>query len=242
MNGLTARQINFGIGFSIIIGIAIMVGILILRKDVKYWGNRFFALPFFFFAAAIILNLIYLFSYNPLVIAFLNYLSFCHINAATISLLLGILVIYKGEDAVIQNKSTYLFILMMGIIMFIHGLIPEGVRVEFYIPKWSILFGLYEIIFGQAIFLSIIYISIKLYRELSPEMQKKLKYFVLGIVFSNISITSVVIKNMYIIGGFQPIDNIFGLGSLISFIYVSIFSLGSLISFIFIYFGIVRRR
>jgi len=142
---------------------------------VKYWGNRFFASAFFFFASAVSLILIYLFSYDPFIIAFLNYLSFCNINAAPICLLLGVLVIYKGENEVIHNKSTYLFILMMGIIMFIHGLIPEGVRVEFNLPKWSILFGLYEIIFGQAIFFSVIYFSIKLYRELSDEMQRKLK-------------------------------------------------------------------
>ncbi|MFX1452950.1 MAG: hypothetical protein ACFFCM_19090 [Promethearchaeota archaeon] len=242
MNGLTPRQINFGIGFLIMIVMAIIVGLLILRKDVKYWGNRFFASAFFFFAAAVSLILIYLFSYDPFVIAFLNYLSFCNINATPICLLLGILVIYKGEDEVMQNKSTYLFILIMIIIMVIHGLIPEGVRVEFSLPKWSILFGLYEIIFGQAIFVSVVYFSIKLYRELSVEMQKKLKLFITGLVTSNISITSVVIKNMDIIGGVQLIESIFGVGSLISFIFVGIFSVGTLISFIFIYFGIVRRQ
>ncbi len=242
MNGLTARQINFGIGFLIMIVMAIIVGILILRKDVKYWGNRFFAFAFFFFAAAVSLILIYLFSYDSSVIAFLNYLSFCNINATPICLLLGVLVIYKGEDEVIQNKSTYIFIIMMAIIMFIQGLIPGGVRVEFNLPKWSFLFGLYEIILGQAIFFSVVYYSIKLYKELTPEMQKKLKYFITGIILANISITSVVIKNMDIIGGFQLIESIFGVGSLISFIFVGIFSLGTLISFIFIYFGIVRRR
>lgn len=228
MDGLTPRQINFGIGFSIIVAFTIVLGILILRKDAKYWGNRFFALTFFFFGAGIVLNLIYLFSYNPLVIAILNYLSVSCITSGTTCLLLGILVIYKGEDVIVRNYLTYLFIILIGVIILIHGLIPNGVRVEFNVPKWSIVFGLYEIILGQAIFFSIVYFSIKLHQELTPPMQKKLKYFVIGLIFSNISITSIVIKNMDIIVGYQQID--------------SILNFMMIVSFIFIYFGIIRRR
>ncbi|MFX0133959.1 MAG: hypothetical protein ACFFDN_09985, partial [Candidatus Hodarchaeota archaeon] len=220
MNGFTERQINYAFGFSIIIVFTLMLGILILRKDVRYWANRFFALTFFFFASGIILNLIYLFIYNSFWIAILNYISVSCVTTGTICLLLGILIIYKGEDEIIHNNLTYLFIILMGIIIFLHGLIPEGVRVEFYVPKWSIAFGLYEIIFGQSIFFSIIYFSIKLHRELSPEMQKKLKYFVLGLIFSNISITSIIIKNMDIIAGYQQIDSILNLLSIFSFIFI----------------------
>ena len=228
MNGLTARQISYALVFPIVIVIAIILGILVLRRDAKYWGNRFFAFTFWFFALAVSLNFIYLFSYDSFIIAFLNYLSICCIGAGTISLLLGILVIYRGENEIIQNKLTYFFITMMIIIMLIHGLIPEGVRVEFYVPKWSFTFGIYAIIFGQALFFSILFFSIKLYKELSPEMQKKFFIFILGMIFENISLTSIFIKNMYIIPGYELID--------------SLFNLGAFVSVILIYIGIIRRQ
>jgi len=228
MNGLTTRQISYALVFPIVIVIAVILGILVIRKDTKYWGNRFFAFTFWFFALAVGFNFIYLFSYDSFIIAFLNYLSICCIGGGTISLLMGILVIYKGENEILQNKLTYLFITMMIIILIIQGLIPEGVRVEFYVPKWSITFGMYSIIFGQALFFSILFFSIKLYRELSPEMQRKFFIFILGMICENISITSIFIKNMYIIPGYELID--------------SLFNLGAFISVILIYLGIIRRQ
>ncbi|MFX1452949.1 MAG: hypothetical protein ACFFCM_19085 [Promethearchaeota archaeon] len=228
MNGLTSRQISYALVFPIVIVIAVILGLLVLRKDRKYWGNRFFAFTFWFFALGVGLNFIYLFSYDSFIIAFLNYLSICCVGGGSISLLLGILVIYKGENEIIQNKLTYFFIIMMIVVMIIQGLIPEGIRVELYVPKWSIPYGIYSIIFGQALFFSILFFSIKLYRELSSEMQRKFFIFILGMICENISITSIFIKNMYIIPGYELIDGLF---NLLAFI-----------SVILIYFGIIRRQ
>ena len=157
MDGQTSRYVNVLIVYPFSVVFCIILGILVLRKDKKYWENRFFALSFWFFAMALASTLIYLFSNNYFLIAFLNFLAISIVNIGTFSLLLGILVIYKGEDEIIRGNLRYFFIIIIIIINLIRALIPQGIRVELNIPIWSFIFGIYELIVGETLFAIILY-------------------------------------------------------------------------------------
>ena len=58
-------------------------------------------------------------------------------------------------------------------------------------------------------------------------MKKKFKFFVLGVIFIDITILGIIINNMHIIPGFELIRNFL--------------NAGAFIGAILIYFGIIRR-
>ncbi|MFX0132780.1 MAG: hypothetical protein ACFFDN_03950 [Candidatus Hodarchaeota archaeon] len=227
MDGQTSRYINILIAYPFSVVFCIILGILVLRKDKKYWGNRFFALTFWFFGMGLTFTIIYLFSNNYFLIAFLNLLSISIVNIGAFTLLLGILVIYKGEDEIIEGNLRYFFIIIIIIVNLFRALIPQGIRVELNVPIWSIIFGIYEIIIGETLFAIILYFSLILYKELSQDMKKKFKFFILGVIFVDITVLGVIINNMHIIQGFEVIRNIL--------------NAGAFIGAILIYFGIIKR-
>ena len=97
LDALTERQIGLLIAFPVFIFIAIILGLLILRRDSRYWGNRLFFIAFVFNALALLFNLLYLFSTESPVISSLNITSITCINCGLSSMILAILVLYKGE-------------------------------------------------------------------------------------------------------------------------------------------------
>lgn len=229
MEGPIPRELSLLIAFPIFVIIAVILGILILRRDPNYWGNRLFFLAFILNALALIFNLVYLFDASLIIP--LNKASITSINYALICMILAILVLLKGEKEVIANKNTYGFILTATIIIVIHLILPGGI--EPYstpggiVPRWSLLFGIYQIIFSQALFIFLMYYAIRLYKEISPEMQHKFKRFLIGGFFVDLTFLSISINNMYIIPGYDSIANLF--------------NLGAFIGIILIYYGIVRR-
>ncbi len=228
MNG---REISLTILFPVVAALFIILGILILLKDKKYWGNRCFALFFWVTALTLILNVTYLYIYDTKIIASLNLITAEAAIVGIIALLLGILVIYKGEDEIIHNKLTYFFIIGMIALFIIQAFIRDSIYFKIeesgYDPFWSIPFGLYEFVFSQSLILAIFYFSFQLYKELSSEMRKKFKFYLIGVVFLDLTLISITIDNMDIIQGFQTIANL-----------LNIFIV---IGALFIYYGIVRR-
>ena len=231
LDALTERQIGLLIAFPVFIFIAIILGLLILRRDSRYWGNRLFFIAFVFNALALLFNLLYLFSTESPVSSSLNITSITCINCGLCSMILAILVLYKGENEVIGNKNTYIFLLITSVVIIIQVLLPAGVGVVNVagelVPQWSLYFGLYQIVFGLIYFILLLSYAIQLYREISPEMQKKFKRFLIGGVFVYLTMLSVSINNMRIIPGYEEI--------------AAIFNLGAFIGIILIYYGIVRR-
>ncbi|MFX1298092.1 MAG: hypothetical protein ACFFD2_24980, partial [Promethearchaeota archaeon] len=122
---ITPRVITVLIAFPTVIGIFAVLGILILRKDIKYWGNRFYALFFWIVAAGLTFNVSYIFSENLSIIKILNITTIECVNVGIIALLLGNLVIYKGEQYIIGNKKSCLSILAIFIIILSHIYTPE---------------------------------------------------------------------------------------------------------------------
>ncbi len=240
MNELTSRELNLLVAFPIFIVVASILGLLILRRDPKYRGNQFFALSFWFNAAALVFNLVYLFVKNHQFIIILNICSISCINTGLILILIAILILYKGENVVMENKLTYVFLFTMIIIMLIHGFLGfflggvdvieitlPGATAPSLVPHWYLYFGLYELILTQTLFLTLLYFSIMLFREISAEMRRKFIRFMIGGFFINLTLISVVIQNMRIIEGYELIGGVL--------------NLGAFIGVILIYYGIVRR-
>ena len=227
MDELTSRQIGVLITFPIFIIIAIILGILILRRDRYYKANQFFALAFWFNGIALLFNLIYLFSKDPLLISILNKASIGSINIGLIIMLFGILTLYKGENWIKETKALYGFILLLIILLTVENCLPVGVNIPEYTPKWSLQFGIFQLLFGQLLFVGLLYFSILLYRELSDEIKRRFKRFVLGTIFINLKATSVAIQNMQLFENYESI--------------AAVLNLGAFIAIILIYFGIIRR-
>ena len=229
MNGLTPRQLTLSIAFPIVIVAFIILGILILRKDKNYWGNRLFALFFWIVAVALGFNLTYLFSTDYLMILILNEVTIFLINGAIIAILFGTLVIYKGEETIIKNKKTYISLIGLAVIILIQILLSygNGVSVD-NDPYWSLEFGIYELVFSQFILITVFYCSYLFYRELSKDMKNKFRWFLVGLIFLDITLVSITIDNMNIIPGYGTI------GAILNFMVV--------IGAFLIYLGIVRRN
>ena len=227
MDELTSRQINLLVAFPIFIAIAIILGILILRRDPQYKANQFFALAFWLNGSALLFNLLYLFSQDTFLISILNKASMGSINIGLIIMLFGILTLYMGENWVKETKTLYWFSILLIILLTIQNFLPIDVNIPEYTPKWSLQFGLFQILFGQSLFIILLYFSIQLYRELSVEIKRRFMRFLLGTIFINLTATSITIQNMQIIENYEPI--------------AAVLNLGAFIAIILIYFGIIRR-
>lgn len=91
---LTSRILTLAIVFPIVSALFIILGYLVLRKDSRYWGNRFFAMFFWATALTLIFNLSYLFSDNDTFIETMNLITAETVIVGLIGLLLGVLIIY----------------------------------------------------------------------------------------------------------------------------------------------------
>jgi len=227
MMDITPRMVTLAIAFPIVIVLFIVLGVLILRKDRKYWGNRLFCGFFFAVAVALTFNIIYLFSGIPTLIVNLNIATIEMVNLAIIVLLLATLVISKGEEEIIHAKKTFALLIGLILLIVVHLFVP-GVTVVTADPSWLLPFGTYEVIFSQTLIALIFYISFTFYRELGPEIQKKFKRYLIGLIFLDITLISISIDNMNVFGpGYTMI------GAALNFCVV--------VGAILIYYGIVRR-
>jgi hypothetical protein len=209
--------------------IFVILGYLVLRKDSKYWGNRCFALFFWITAATLGFNLLYLFSTDTAFISTMNIVTAETANLSIMAVLIGILVIYKGEREIIQSKKIYTFMILMAVLVIIHVCIPNAVYVIDNDPKWSYPFGIYELVFSQGLMVATFYFSFAFYRDLSPEIRKKFVKYLIGLAFLDLTLVSVTIDNLDIFGAAYST-----IGALLNFCVV--------IAAILIWLGIVRRE
>ncbi len=227
---ITPRIITLLIAFPIVIGIFTLLGILVIRKDRNYWGNRLYSLFFWIIAVGLTCNVSYVLSDNLLLIKTLNITTLECVNVGIIALLLGNLVIYKGEPAIIGTKKTTLFILTMLLTITAHVFTPDVITIPGEASViWTLPFGVFEIIFSQIIILSTLYISSIIYKELPQELRSKFKWFLIGLVSMDISLLSITLLNMQILPSTSLIPFIINFSCLIC---------GSIL----IYFGIVRKK
>ncbi|MHA1231106.1 MAG: hypothetical protein ACTSRP_15180 [Candidatus Helarchaeota archaeon] len=228
MMEFTPRQITLSIAFPIVIAVFIYLSYKILKKDINYWGNRLFALFFGSTAVALIFNLTYLYSQNESIILILNLITIEIINIGILNLLTGTLVLSKGVERIIKSKTIYILLISFSIIIIIHILISgNNTIISEYDPSWSIHFGLYELIFSQLVLLSVIVFSIIMYRDLSLQMKKKFRWFIIGLFFLDTTLISITIDNMNLFEWFNTIS--------------SIFNFMVVIGAILIYLGIIRK-
>ncbi|MHA1753325.1 MAG: hypothetical protein ACTSYZ_13255 [Candidatus Helarchaeota archaeon] len=75
--------------------------------------------------------------------------------------------------------------------------------------------------------ISVFIISIKMYRELGKETRGRFRWFLIGLIFLDITLVSITISNINIIPGYDTI------GSILNFMVV--------IGAILIYKGIIRK-
>jgi len=229
---LTSRQITLAIAFPIVIAIFIVLGILVLRKDSKYWGNRFFASFFWATALTMVFNLLYLFSEDQPYIAVMNLLTAAMAVIGIIGLLLGILVVYKSEDVIVNSYRVYLILGVCIALIIVQVAIPGAVYFDnpsSFDPRWSPTMGIYELLLSQALIIAVYYSSFQLYRELTSEMRTKFQKYLIGLAFLDLTFISVAIDNLNIFGDAYSL-----VGSALNFCVV----IGALL----IYLGIVRRK
>ncbi|MBD3230363.1 MAG: hypothetical protein GF329_19445 [Candidatus Lokiarchaeota archaeon] len=224
---LTPRQITLSIAFPIVAIAFIILGILILKKDKNYWGNRFFAMFFWIIAIALLFNLSYLFSTNYNFILIMNIATIEFINIGVISLLLGTFVIYKGTR-IVNNYKTYLVIILNAVLIIMHLLISVNNAVSINNdPFWSLEFGIYELIFSQVLLGIIIITSLRIYLDITKEMKNKFRWYLLGLIFLDSTLVSIIIDNLNLFYWWGSI------GAVLNFMVV----IGALL----IYIGIIRR-
>lgn len=228
MMDLTSRELTLAIAFPIVIAIFIILGTLILRKDKKYWGNRFFALFFWLTAVALAFNLLYLFWHNEVIIIVFNIATIELVNMAVCCMLLGILIINKGEDEILHNIKVYSLIVILIALIVGHIFVPSVTVGAEYDPSWGIFFGIYEIVFSQTILALIFYFSLTLFKELTPEMKKKFKLYLIGLIFLDLTLLSISIDNLNIFGTAYAT-----IGAALNF--------GVVLGALLIYLGIVRK-
>ena len=226
---INPRQITLLIAFPIVVVLFIILGILVLRKDIKYWGNRLFALFFWVVALALLFNLTYLFSININFIDIFNLITIETINIGVVFLLLGTLVVYKGEYIVIKNRKILLFLVVIILLIIIHIFLSyqNSVSIE-YRPVWSMMFGLYESFFSQGLLISIFYFSLKFYIDLASDMKRKFRWYLIGLIFLDITLLSIIIGNMHL---FPALNDI-----------ITILNFCIIIGALMIYSGIIRRN
>ncbi len=224
---LTDRQLQLLIAFPIFIIIAVILGFLILRRDPKYRANQCFALSFWLNGMALLFNLIYLFSTDVLFISIFNKLSITMLNIGLIVMIVAILILLKGENEIMQDKRVYLLIISCAILIIFHNFLPVGVSLPEFLPAWSISFGIFQILFSQIFFIVLLYFCIQLYNELTSDVKKKFRRFVIGIIFIDLTTISITIQNMQLFPNYESI--------------AGLFNLGAFIGIILIYYGIIRR-
>lgn len=227
---ITSRVIVILIAFPIVVGIFTILGVLLLRKDIGYWGNRLYALFFWIVAVGLFFNILYVFFEDIVVLKCFNITTIECVNIGLITLLLGNLVIFKGEKAIFPNVKTYLFILAMIITIIAHIYTPD-VIVSTEDPPiiWTLPFGLYQLIFSQFVMITIIYLSLIFYRELTHELRGKFQRYLVGLLLLNGALLIITLGNMQII----QIGNI-----IISSILFLCLVLGAFL----IYLGVVRKK
>lgn len=231
MNQLTERQIQLSVAFSVIIIFYVILGFLILRRDKKYFGNQLYASSFWTGSLSLIFNIIYLFLANIELIRILNIASIIALNATMLILLFAIMVIKRGKREFLQSKITYLILISFIVLTIIQYLIPNGVIVIYdgvdYLPRWSLLFGVYEILTSSIYAIATLVYSFILFKQLSKEIKKKFIRFIIGNFLYYITFINVAINNMNIIPGYANI--------------AAVINLLAIPGLILVYYGIVRR-
>lgn len=228
---LTDRQLTLLIALPVAAIMFTILGILILRRDKSYLGNRCFALFFWLSALGLVFNLMYLFSNDVSLIMYGNLASIQSVNASIVALLFGTLVIYKGETETLQSKKSLVLLIALIATIVVQSVIPGSIMVDCSSgacdPTWSILYGTMVLAFTQAIMIAIIILSVRLFKDFSDEMKKKFSLYLIGLIMADLTLLSVTLDNLAIFPG---------LSSLFSYMNMLV-----IIGSILIYFGIVRR-
>lgn len=233
---LTTRQITLTIAFPIVIFLFILLGIIVLRKDSRYWGNRFFASFFWATALTLAFNLLYLYSTDISYVSSMNLVTAEMAIVGIMGLLLGILVVNKGENTIIHNIKTYLLLGLFATLIVIQVILPGAVYIVVTVvdsvvvldPQWALNMVLYELAFSQSLIFAIYYFSFKFYKELTPELKTKFRRYLIGLAFLDLTFISVAIDNWGIFGAAYA-----DIGGVLNFCVV--------IGAILIYLGIVRK-
>ncbi|MFX0100030.1 MAG: hypothetical protein ACFFCS_10660 [Candidatus Hodarchaeota archaeon] len=229
---ITDRQLTLLIALPVAAIIFVILGILILRRDKDYLGNKCFALFFWLSALGLGFNLMYLFSTNIPLVKYGNLASIQSVNASVVALLFGTLVLYKGETEIVQNKKSLVLLIAFIAAIVFQCLIPDSIIVVepepgSLDPTWSIPYGLTVLVFTQLIMIAIIVLSAQLFKDFSAEIKKKFSLYLIGLIMADITLLTITLDNLPILAE---------LSSIFSYLNMLV-----IIGSILIYFGIVRR-
>ncbi|MHA1268583.1 MAG: hypothetical protein ACTSPY_02230 [Candidatus Helarchaeota archaeon] len=208
--GLTSRVITASAVSLIIIIIFIVLIYLLLKKNPKYLATQFLVA---FFVCIIIVGtvqMLYLFSNTPEIIIIFNKIGIESINIGLLFLLLGILVIYFGTTKFLKNRLIIILVIIVLSAVIIHFLIPDGVTMaENFEPQWSIQFCIYQIILSQSLVIFQLIYSLKIYNDITMNIRKKFKHFVMGVLMMDVLVIWAIIDNLNVIPYLNQIGIIF---------------------------------
>jgi len=202
----------------------------ILKREHK-GINLILSLFYFSSAIGVIINIIYAFIFNELVVFILHFITYYLLCFSLIFLLIFVLILWKSEK-VITVPAQIAIILIFGLALVGSIFIPGGIMINAYTnwkPIWSWLFFIYStsICSLLAIFPTI-FISLRIYLKFEhQELKKKWKYFLIGIFACFFLYYGTSLSNTLASPAFR-------------FIW-SIISLPTLINLYFIYYGVAKQ-
>ncbi|MHA1696352.1 MAG: hypothetical protein ACTSXT_06495 [Candidatus Helarchaeota archaeon] len=222
---LTSRVIVISIFALLFIIIFLSLAFSLWRINPYHRVNHFFIIFFICTSIIGVIQILYLFFLIPFVIIILNKIGIIILNFASIFLLLGVFIFHFGNKKLFQDKKIILMTITLIILNFGLYCIPNGVSITIdYEPHWSILFGTYQFIFSQSIYLLQLLISLKVFNETTGIVRQKFKFFIIGITLLDIFYIWAIIYNLHIL----IIISSFGL----------IFQISGIVGAFLIYYGI----
>jgi len=201
----------------------------ILKREAKGL-NLILSLFYFSAALGVIINIIYAYIFNEVVVYVLHFITYYLLCLSLIFLFIFVLILWKSEK-IITIPVRLTVIIVFGIALLGLLFIPEGIRIDAstnWKPDWNWSFFIYSVIICSLIIFSSIFYALKTYlRFKHTELKKKWKYFLIGIFAYFFLYYGTSLSNTLA----DPIFRFFW----------SIISLPTLISLYFIYYGVAKQ-
>ncbi|MFW9780740.1 MAG: hypothetical protein ACFFFB_00465 [Candidatus Heimdallarchaeota archaeon] len=202
----------------------------ILKREYKGL-NLILSLFYFTAAAGVIINIIYAFIFNELIVFILHFITYYLLCISLGFLLIFVLILWKSEK-IITLPAQVLIIIIFGITLFGLLLIPGGITIDSstnWKPDWNWPFFIYSTILCSFVtILPTIFFALRIYLKLEhQELKKKWKYFLIGIFAYFFLYYGTSLSNTLADPAFRGIW--------------SIISLPTLIALYFIYYGVAKQ-
>ncbi|MHA1671841.1 MAG: hypothetical protein ACTSV5_14905 [Promethearchaeota archaeon] len=205
----------------------LFIGYKTIRRE-RSGINVILSIFYFVVVIGVIINMIYVYIFNEIVVLFLHFITYYLFCLSLIFLLIFVLILFKTNKITFKKQVTIFII--FSLLLVVLWFIPDGMRLNevSWIPEWSWPFFIYSIVICSSIAIGpTIYISFKIYRSFQKEiLKKKWVFFLIGMCGCFFLYYGTSLSNTLADPTFRLIW--------------SIISLPTLISIYFIYYGVAK--